>query len=66
MVVVGFLWRIIFSYNNGPINHFFRVGRRSAGYAAAVARHSGVIIPSISVALIWLISAIIPSSITRV
>ena len=56
MVVVGFLWRIIFSYNNGPVNHFLEwigVPRDLLPQWLGV---PALIIPSISVALIWLIA----------
>lgn len=56
MVVVGFLWRIMFSYNNGPINHFLEWIGVPPDLLPQWLGVPALIIPSISTALIWLIS----------
>ena len=56
MVVVGFLWRIMFSYNNGPINHFLEWIGVPADLLPQWLGVPALIIPSISTALIWLIA----------
>lgn len=56
MVVVGFLWRIIFSYTNGPVNHFLSFIGVPDDMLPQWLGVPALIIPSISIALLWLIA----------
>lgn len=56
MIVVGFLWRIMLSYKHGPVNTVLI----ALGVPAEAAPHwlgeVSLIIPSVSMALIWLVA----------
>ncbi len=56
MVVVGFLWRIMFSYNNGPVNHMLSFLGVSDDLLPQWLGTPSLIIPTVSVALVWLVT----------
>ncbi|HHU01645.1 MAG TPA: sugar ABC transporter permease [Christensenellaceae bacterium] len=56
MVVVGFLWRIMFNYNYGPINSLLSALGVSHDLLPQWLGDVNLVIPSVSVALVWLVA----------
>lgn len=56
MVVVGFLWRIMFNYNYGPINSILSLLGVPQDSLPQWLGDVTLVIPSVSVALVWLVS----------